>query len=307
MVYCSYSPEGIIALAAPKRGPVLGGINMVKILSDSTCDLSEELIERYAIGILRLSVVFGEETGRDGIEATRHRIYDYVESTGDLPTTSACNIGEYEKKFRHWRGQGYEIVHFSLGSKFSSSYQNACIAARELDGVYVVDSENLSVGQGLLVLRAAELAQAGLSGAEIRDACQQMVPKLETSFLISHLDYLYKGGRCSGLSLLGANLLKLNPCIELRDGEMLPGKKYRGALMRAAADYADDRLGQRKDIDLHRIALACTDCPEEVFSMLREKIHQLCPTVEEIVELHAGATITTHCGSDCLGIVFMRK
>ena len=189
----------------------------VKITSDSTCDLSPELIEKYDIAITPLSVHCGDKVGRDGVEITPEIIYDYVDASGQLPRTSAVNVFDYVREFRHWRQQGYSIVHFCISSDFSSSYQNACIAAADIGQVYVVDSRNLSTGQGLLVLHGAELAAAGQTAEEIQKACTDLAPQVEASFVIDRLDYLYKGGRCSALSAFGGNLLKLKPCIEVKD------------------------------------------------------------------------------------------
>lgn len=280
---------------------------MVKIISDSTCDLSEELLQKYNISVIPLSVNFGEEFAKDGIDATPQRIYDYVANTGSLPKTSACNTFEYENEFMHWKELGYEIVHISLGSKFSSCYQNAVMAAHDIDGVYVIDSANLSTGQGLLVVRAAEMAQKGVPAEEIYNECLALVPKVETSFIISHLDYLYKGGRCSAVSVFGANLLNIKPCIEVLDGEMSPQKKYRGSAQKVLLHYVTDRLSGRTDIDFDRIFITHTEYSPEAVDAVRNKIQELQPDFKEILETTAGSTVTTHCGPECLGILFIRK
>lgn len=280
---------------------------MVKIISDSTCDLSKELIERYDIAITPLSVSFGDEIGKDGINATPQRIYDYVARTGTLPKTSACNIEEYKSVFDYWRNKGYDIVHISLGSKFSSSYSNASAAAGKTNGVFVVDSENLSTGQGLIVIKAAEMSMQGYNAKDIYDACCAIALKVETSFIISHLDYLYKGGRCSALSVFGANLLKLKPCIDVTDGLMKPSKKYRGTIEKVILQYVEDRLGGREDIDYSRIFITHTAYSEKVVESVRKKIIEIKPEFAEVLETTAGSTITTHCGAECLGILFIRK
>lgn len=201
----------------------------VKITSDSTCDLSPELLERYGIDLMPLTVSLGDRAGKDGIDIHPADIYRYVETSGALPKTSCINVSEYAAFFSRFVSQGYRVVHFCLGSKFSSSYQNACLAAKECGNVYIVDSGNLSTGQGLLVLKGAEMAQSGNSAEMIQTACSEAVPRVEASFVIDSLDYLHKGGRCSALAAFGANILKLKPCIEVREGVMLPAKKYRGA------------------------------------------------------------------------------
>ena len=179
------------------------------------------------------------------MEITPETIYDYVDASGQLPRTSAVNVFDYVREFRSWRQQGYSVVHFCISSDFSSSYQNACMAAADVGDVYVVDSRNLSTGQGLLVLHGAELAAAGHTAEEIQRACTDLAPRVEASFVIDRLDYLYKGGRCSALSAFGGNLLKLKPCIEVKDGKMTPGKKYRGPIDKVMLQYTQDRLQGR--------------------------------------------------------------
>ena len=177
----------------------------VKITSDSTCDLSPELIEKYDIAITPLSVHCGDKVGRDGVEITPEIIYDYVDASGQLPRTSAVNVFDYVREFRHWRQQGYSIVHFCISSDFSSSYQNACIAAADIGQVYVVDSRNLSTGQGLLVLHGAELAAAGQTAEEIQKACTDLAPQVEASFVIDRLDSV------QGRPLFGPQRLRRKP------------------------------------------------------------------------------------------------
>lgn len=279
----------------------------VKIISDSTCDLSKELLEKYEISIVPLYVVMNDETKRDGLEVTPEDIYSYVDKNGKLPSTSAANIGDYLDVFKFWREQGYEIVHFDISSDFSSTYHNACMAAEEVGGVYVVDSRNLSTGQGLAVLHGAEMAQSGKSAKEIYEECTALTSKIEASFVVDSIDYLYKGGRCSALAAFGANLLKLKPCIEVKDGKMNPGKKYRGNISRVMLNYVEERLRGRDDIDKSRIFITHTKCNEEDVEAVRQKILEICPNFQEILETTAGCTVTTHCGPNTLGILFIRK
>lgn len=221
--------------------------------------------------------------------------------------TSAVNIEEYITAFSFWRKQGYEIVHFCISSCFSSTCQNARIAAEEVGGVYIVDSQNLSTGQGLLVLHAAEMAKKGFAAKEIASVCKELVPQVEASFVANSLDYLRKGGRCSALEALGANILKIKPCIEVRYGRMQPAKKYHGNINRVIRDYVQDRLSGRQDIDTHRIFLTHTRCDPAVIDAVRQMIREYCPDMEEVLETTAGATITTHCGPETLGVLFIRK
>ena len=283
------------------------------ISSDSTCDLSAELTKKYGIHVLPLTVILGERSGRDGREITPEDIYRHVEETGELPGTSAPSIWEYQKYFDMLQEEGgkdgerAEIVHFCIGSHFSGSYQNACIVAGDMEGVHPVDTRNLSTGQGLIVLHAAEMAQQGASAEEIVRSCTEMIPRIETSFIANELTYLRKGGRCSAIAALGADLLHIRPCINLHDGIMEPGKKYRGTISKVMRAYAHDRLAGRTDIDMHRIMLVHTRCDQETIEEVRKMIYEFCPEVEEVPVVTAGATITVHCGPQTLGVMFARK
>ncbi|MBQ5346455.1 MAG: DegV family protein [Ruminococcus sp.] len=279
----------------------------IKLTSDSTCDLSPELLKKYDIDILPLYVSLGEETKKDGVEATPDDIYKYVDKTGKLPKTSTANISDIIEFFENYRNEGYTVIHFSISSDFSSSYHNACIAAEEVDGVFVVDSRNLSTGQGLVVLHAADLVLEGKTAEEIKAECDALTPKVEASFVIDSIDYLHKGGRCSAVAALGANLLKLKPCIEVIDGKMTPSKKYRGKIDKVIIDYVCDRLRGRDDIVKNRIFITHTKCNQETVDAVRNKINELYPGFNEILETTAGCTITSHCGPNTLGILFIRK
>lgn len=279
----------------------------VKITSDSTCDLSPELIKKYDIDILPLYVSMGEETKKDGLEVVPEDIYEHVDKTGKLPKTSAPNLTDLIELFDKWHKEGYSIVHFSISSDFSSSYHSATIAAEEVGDVCVVDSRNLSTGQGLLVLHAADLAAEGKTAEEIKAECDKLAPKVEASFVVDSIDYLRKGGRCSAIAALGANLLKLKPCIEVIDGKMTPSKKYRGKIEKVILDYVRDRLNGREDILKNRIFITHTKYSPETVNQVRDLINELSPGFNEILETTAGCTITSHCGPYTLGILFIRK
>lgn len=278
----------------------------IKIISDSTCDLSPELIKKYDIEILPLYVSIGDKNMLDGVEVTPDDIYDYVDKSGKLPSTSAPNLSDFLDLFRKWRSEGYEIVHFNISGDFSSSYRNACMAAEEVGGVYVVDSRNLSTGQGHVVLYGAELAAEGKSAEEILEACNKITSKVEASFVVDSIDYLHKGGRCSSVAALGANLLKLKPCIDVIDGKMTSGKKYRGKIDKVIIQYVEERLKGRDDIDTKRIFITHTKCDKEIVDAVRAKIKEFFD-FDEVLETTAGCTITSHCGPYTLGILFIRK
>ena len=264
----------------------------VKIITDSTADLSPELVRQYDISVVPLYVVMGDRISRDGVEATPEDIYSYVSESSKLPKTSAPNLNDFLSAFQNWRDQGYEVVHFNISADFSSSHATACIAAEEVGGVEVVDTRNLSTGSGLVVLHACEMAQRA---------------KVEASFVVDSIDYLRMGGRCSSVAALGANLLKLKPCIEVIDGKMKSGKKYRGNIDKVIISYVTERLQNREDIDLHRIFITHTRCSTEIVNRVRRKIKELQPGFGEILETTAGCTVTSHCGPYTLGVLFFRK
>lgn len=278
----------------------------IKISADSTCDLSRELIEAYDIGITPLYIVRGEEALRDGIDITPQDIYAYVAREGTLCSTAAVNVADYLEVFQQWREEYDAIVHFTISSDMSACYQNAVIAASDLSDVYVVDSRNLSNGIGLLVLRAAELAREGTAPDEIKRILDEQQEKLEVSFVVDTLEYLHKGGRCSAIAALGANLLSLKPCVEVKEGRMGVGKKYRGTTVKCLLKYVEDRLKGRDDLDLSRIFIVDSGVDPAIVEQVEQKVRE-CAAFEEILRTKAGCTISNHCGPNCLGIMFSRK
>ncbi len=278
----------------------------IKITCDSTCDLTKEIYDGLNVSVMPLGVYLGDELKRDGITATAVDIFEYVDKTGTLPKTCACSIGEYADFFQGFIDDGYKVIHISLGSDLSASNQNARLAAEDIDGVYVIDSKNLSSGSGHLVIEATNMMNDGMEAEDIAAKLNEMVPKLDVSFVVQTLDYLHKGGRCSGVAALGANLLKLRPCIDVKDGKLGVGKKYRGSMIKTLRDYITDRLANRDDLDLRRIFITHSHAPAEVVAELKALIAELAP-FEEIIETVAGCTITSHCGPDCLGVLFFTK
>ena len=276
----------------------------IKITSDSTCDLSPELLERYQVSLLPLCVNLGDQCYYDGKSIVPADIFDYVSKTGQLPTTSATNISTYMDFFEPLAKEYDAVIHINLGSGFSSCHQNARLATEEMDNVYVVDSCNLSTGQGLMVIEAAIAAQRGDKAEDIVAMLNELAGRIDTSFVVDRLDYLVKGGRCSSAAALGANLLNLKPCILLADGKMGVGKKYRGNWAKVLPGYAQDRLNG-KEVCKDRVFITYTSCPPEVVEQLRTYL--LGMGFGEVLETVAGSTITSHCGPNCLGVLFIRK
>ena len=278
----------------------------VKITCDSTCDLTPELYTRYGVSVISLCVALGDRLCRDGADVAPEELFSYTEETGKLPTTSAISVGEYADFFRPLVEQGQDVVHISLSSGISSSHRNACIAAQELGNVYIIDSQSLSTGSGHLVILAAELASAGYDGADIAKALEDIKSHLDVSFVLQTLDYLHKGGRCSGLARFGANMLKLRPEIVMENGTLHVGRLYRGSMEKSILDYVRGRLEGVGEIKYDRIFVTHSGVPKEIVDQVIGLIRQLHP-FEEVIETRAGSTISCHCGPGCLGVLFFRK
>ena len=278
----------------------------IKIISDSTADLPKELIEKYDIEVLPLSVTLGENSYKDGLEISAQDIFKYYEETKGLPKTSAVSVLEYTEAFTPWVEKGYDIIHFTISSTMSSCYQNACIAAVELGHVWSIDSANLSSGIGLQVLLAAELAAKGESAEVIAKHIAEAKTRVDASFILNQLEFLHKGGRCSGVAALGANLLKLKPCIEVVEGKMKVGKKYRGAYEKCAIEYVRDRLEGNDNIETDIIFLTWTGVDAHLLKEIEKEIKKY-HRFHTVVVNEAGSTITGHCGPGTFGILYFRK
>ncbi len=280
----------------------------IKISADSTCDLSRELVERYAIGITPLYIIRDGQSLVDGVDITPDEIYDHVAGGGSMCSTAAVSVYDYVTFFRKELESCDAVVHFHISGEMSACYQNACIAAAEVGDVYPVDARSLSTGIGLLVLEAAELAREGkLTAQEIQQRMEQRREKLNVSFLVEQLDYLRKGGRCSSVAALGANVLSLRPCIQVKDGRMGVGKKYRGPYLKCLLQYVKERLEGRDDIDPHRIFITESGgmTAEEV-ARVEEAVRSYQP-FEEVLHTRAGCTVSSHCGPRTLGILYFTK
>ena len=277
----------------------------IKILSDSTCDLSPALLAENEITLVPLTVVKGDEQFKDGVTITAADIFAHVAAGGDLCSTAANSIGEYADEFEKYAD--YDgVIHITIGSGFSSCYQNACLAAEDYPNVRVIDSQNLSTGQGLVVLKACELAKTATDLDALANELRAFTEKVEASFLVDKLDYLAKGGRCSAVAALGANLLNLKPCIEVKNGKMGVVKKYRGKYEKCLASYVKERLAGREDIDRQILFVTQTEvsdaCYEAVMAAVAEN-----GNFEKTYETVAGCTVSCHCGPGTLGVLFVRK
>ena len=282
---------------------------MVKIIADSTCDLSQKLIEKYDITILPLHVVLGEEDYLDGKNITPEDIYEYSDRYKTTPKTAAPGIGEAMDILKETLCGADGVVCFGISGDMSSSVNNMKLAAEELeaaDRVFTVDSRNLSTGVGLLVLKAAQMAQAGISAPEIYESVTDIIPRVRSSFVVDTMTFLYRGGRCNGVAALLGTALKLHPMIVVEDGRMDVGKKYRGRYSNIIVNYAKDLENELLSAEPERVFITHSGCKEavvnEVYTYLKELGY-----FKEIHITRAGGVISSHCGPGTLGVLFIAK
>ena len=279
----------------------------IKITSDSTCDLGKELEERYNVGVIPLSVILGDKIYSDGVDITPQQIFDFVAETNTLPKTAACTEEAYAEQFEKYLEDYDAVIHFNISSKASVTHHNAAEAAKRFDGkVKVVDSLALSTGQGLLVLKACDLAAAGKTPDEIVAEVEALRPKVNTSFVPDSLEYLHKGGRCSLAALMGAKVLKLHSMIEMADGQLYASKKYMGGLTRCLKNYVSDLAKEYPRYDKTRCFITHSCCEKEVVDMVRGLVESTF-VFNEILETTAGCAVTGHCGKNTLGVLFIAE
>lgn len=276
----------------------------IRITSDSTCDLGHLVAERN-IGILPLQVNLDADSFYDGVDITPEDIFKFVEEKKILPKTSAPSIGDYEEFFAK-ELQGYdELIHFNISSKSSGSHNMAKQAAESFNGkVRVVDSMALSSGQGLLVLKAADMRDAGNSADEIVAAVEELRTRVNTSFIPDSLDYLHKGGRVSGMVKLAAGLFKIHPLIMMDNGQLVPGKKYKGKMSVIIKQYVDDLYNMYPNYDKTRCFITHSTADPELVAAAKEKVQELFK-FDEVIETVAGSIVTSHCGKNTLGVLFV--
>lgn len=278
----------------------------VIISADSTCDLPQELLERFDIRIIPLTVLLGEDSYFDDANFSPDKIYEYYKASGTLPKTSAPSVQQFIDFFTPMTESGCEVVHMSISSELSATFSSSRIAASELEGVYTIDSRSLSTGIALLVLEAAKCRDEGMSAAEIAAHIEALIPNVETSFVIDTLEFLWKGGRCSGVAALGANMLKLRPAIGMKDGKLDVYKKYRGNMQNVYKQYARETLSDKEFYGEYIFITDSGDISDEAKESVREIIEELAPG-HQIFSCRAGSTISSHCGPGTMGVLFIRK
>lgn len=280
----------------------------IVLCADSTCDLSDELIEKYKVHLYPMQVNLDGVGYADGVTIHPDDIYKVYSEKKILPKTTATNMEEYKEFVRPYIEAGNDVIYITLGSGLSTTYNNCRLAAEELPGMYVIDSGNLSTGMGHVVIAAAERIAAGMPVEQIVEEVQELSGRVDASFVLDTLEFLYKGGRCSALAMMGANVLKLKPCIEVnnQNGTMSVGKKYRGTLEKALEQYVADRLQGRDDIDTHRIFITNSGISEERVQLVKDTVEKYMH-FDEVLLTRAGCTISSHCGPNTLGILYVHK
>lgn len=278
----------------------------VLITADSTCDLSQELLERFQIKTIPLTIQLGEDSFLDGQGFTPELMYKRYRQDGTLPKTSACSIQQFIDFFSQFTQAGYEVVHLDISSELSCSYANARLAAQELEGVYPVDSQMLSTGVGLLAIEGAECRDKGMNAAEIARHLDALKEKVDTSFVLDTLEFMWKGGRCSAVASLGANLLKLKPALEMKEGKLGVYKKYRGSIATVYRQYIKERLAGKSICPGHVFITESGEIDEATIAELEALVRELIP-VKEIHHTSAGCTVSSHCGPKTLGVLFINE
>ena len=269
---------------------------MVKIISDSTSDLTKELIDKLDISVIPLHILLGNDEYRDGIDITPDKIYEWADENKTTPKTSAVSIDDTIEMFKCVLEEDRDIVAFAISEDMSTTANVFRLAARELeaeDRIHVIDSENLSTGIGHLVVEAAVMAGKGMSAADIEKNILELRPRVRASFVVDTLTYLHRGGRCSGLAAMAGGVLKLHPRIEVNNGKMNPGKKYRGRMKNVVLDYVKDMEPELKKAKKDRAFITHSGCDKEIVDSVREYLKQL-DIFDEIYETRAGGVISSH-------------
>ena len=278
----------------------------VIISTDSPADIPAALVEKYSVAVCPLHVILGGEDKLDGVNVTPDDLVENYKQTKALPSTSAIPVGEYTDKFAELTADGSSVVHISLSSGVSSSHRNAVIAAEDFDDVYVVDSTLLTTGIAALVVKAAHMAESGMSAAEIAKELETLREKVDVSFVLDNLEFLAKGGRCSAVAALGANILGIRPSLEMREGKLGMCKKYRGKIEKVQLQYIAERIESLGEFDDEFCFMTHSPIDPEQAKALVEAV-KATGKFKEVIEADAGCTITAHCGPNCAGFIAIKK
>lgn len=281
----------------------------IAITTDSTCDLPQRLIDENDITVVPLTVLLGDTVYRDGVDIKPDDVYSFVEKTGKLPKTSAVTPAEYFEVFKQLTDEGKKVVHIGFSSGLSSSFQNACVAASELDNVFCVDSKTLCTAQGLLVLKACDYRAKGMDAKKIADRVTKLVPKVSATFVLDGLEYLHKGGRCSSVARFGANVLGIKPSIAVdnQTGKLEVSKKYRGKIELVYKQYIADRMNEIKRIQPDRVVIAESGGVSSQIIAFAKGVIEGKDKFNQVIVADAGCTISSHCGPKTFAIFYIKK
>ena len=274
----------------------------IAISLDSASDLSKELIEKYDFKIIPFGVNLGDKFFYDG-EIAPEEIFEYADNNKTLPKTNAVNEEAFKEHFAKILNDYDAIIHFDISSEMSSAYQNAVNASKNFKNVYVVDSRTLSTAISLEAIYAKKLTETMDDPAKIVELVKKRIPAVQTSFIIERLDYLYKGGRCSGLALLGANLLKIRPEIEVLNGNMKNTEKFRGKMADCVTKYCRATLEKYNHPDKSVIFITHSVADKELVDAAKAVVSEY--GFENVYETTAGCTVSSHCGKNTLGILYI--
>lgn len=282
-------------------------MHKIKLISDSTCDLSKELLEKHQIDIVPLFVNFKEDSYLDGVTLTVPEMYKKVDELGFLPKTAAASPGSFVEVFEKYVQAGYEIIYFGIGAGFSGTLQSANSAKQIVDSgqIHLIDSANLSSGSGLLLLKAAKFIDNGDDVLTVIEKVKALVPKVRTQFVINTMEYLYKGGRCSGMAAIAGTILKIKPIIKVVNGAMTVGKKPRGRIEVGVDVLIDELMDQINDVDEDFLMITHSMANESA-KYIKFKLDGKLP-IKNIYETNAGCVISSHCGQGCIGILYIMK
>lgn len=283
-------------------------MNKVKIITDSCSDLTAELYKKNDMDVVHLNVLVDGKTYKDGVDITLDELYDHVSKTGVLPRSSAASPTEYEEIFKKYVDQGYDVVLVSLGDKLSTSFQNAFIAKQEFpeDRVFLVNTATLSSAIGLVAMKAAEFRDEGLSAKEIAEKCEALVPNVTAQFAVETLEYLHKGGRCSGAAMLVGHILHIHPYIKVVNGSLIVYKKVRGPMRIAINEQVNELKAVKSKLDLGHVMITHSGCDEQTVAYAKAEVAKVVPE-DKILVTVAGSVVGTHCGRGTIGILYITK
>lgn len=287
----------------------MNNVKDIAITTDSTCDLPQRLVDENDITVVPLTVLLGDTVYRDGVDIKPDDVYSFVEKTGKLPKTSAVTPAEYFEVFKQLTDEGKKVVHIGFSSGLSSSFQNACVAASELDNVFCVDSKTLCAAQGLLVLKACDYRAKGMDAKKIADRVTKLVPKVSATFVLDGLEYLHKGGRCSSVAKFGANVLGIKPSIAVdnQTGKLEVSKKYRGKIELVYKQYIADRMNEIKRIQPDRVVIAESGGVSPQIIAFAKGVIEGKDKFNQVIVADAGCTISSHCGPKTFAIFYIKK